>query len=213
MNADSLLDPPDSGELPPLPAASTSMGLAMTVAGGQHGEGIPGTNYDTSTLVPALKVLPQDSATRALGPQPSLLGIDNRRLETASSAVGSKQPGVGSSTGLAGITPPTILHQQQSNGPIGSVMSGFPAAPGSRDGRSSTTLDGGVGGAVHSRTGTSGAGRMKAGFGPSVTGGSTRSHFDTEMEANRLAYTRYLKVGEWFDPIRVSTPTVVEEWA
>lgn len=103
-----------------------------------------------------------------------------------SSSVGGGGGGVGKKSGLGGGAT-TVPSSAAAATPVLGERE-------SADGRSSTApLDGGGRGAGRGgRSGGSGGGGGGGGSGGSVSSGLT--HFDTEMEANRLAYVLHLQV-------------------
>lgn len=168
MNADPALTPPDERDLPPPPNASTSIGIAA--------------NPESAT-----------TAFGLVGGAPAGAGgyVDPHALVVPTPRGGVGAPGKARRVGTAPGTP--LVKKSGSVGVTPSEAGGggmYPAGtPGSVDGRSSLALEGGRGG---SRTMTSGGGVGKAGSRESSIGGP--SHFNTEMEANRLAYVRFLQV-------------------
>ena len=169
VNADPSLAPPEDGDLPIPPNASTSIGFAggsgaaamgtsssATAIGGPH-------HQSSSSHEPLVPPTPQSEAAGGGGWQ-------NRAATASTGAPGTAMSSVGGSGG----------------GRTNALMGTAVASPGgdSVDGRSSTALPEGGG---------RGGGRGKGtGSGGGLSSGP--SHFDTEMEANRLAYVLHLQV-------------------
>lgn len=110
-------------------------------------------------------------------------GGKNRRVGTASSgATASARNGNVS-------TPQSAALHPYAGGLSGGLETGGHMAPqDSLDGRSSTTPDAGRGARTTGSRGSAGKATSRSG------GAGAPSHFDTEMEANRLGYVRFLQV-------------------
>lgn len=203
-NADASLDPPDCRDFPPPPAASTSVGLAITAVGTHRGPGTTAVNQDLSAGGSTPGVAQSDVATKRTDVPLQTGGHDYRRPEGTPGTAGPRllvSDVTGTGTFGTGI-PPVLPQEQQSTGLLGHTTDGASLAPrlsatnGSVGGRSSTSPEIGNATGGRARNAASGALGLRAGGGTGLPagGGGARHQFDMDLEANRLAYMRHLKV-------------------
>lgn len=180
VNADPLLNPPEEGNLPPPPNASTSIGLLAgnttptATAGGNHNNRHSQPNSTSSSSSHGLLAPPtlQSEAAGGGGYNRSATASTGAPGTAASSRGGGKSSTIGGTAVSAhGTTPLGERENAEGHMPVPS-----PEAGSRRAGR----------GTAGGKTGSAGASAGGGSGGP--------SHFDTEMEANRLAYVLHLQV-------------------
>lgn len=180
VNADPLLTPPEEGNLPPPPNASTSIGLLAgnttptTAPGGNNNNRHSQPNSSSSSSSHGLLAPPtlQSEATGGEGYNRSATASTAAPGTAASSRGGGKISTIGGTAVSAhGATPLAERENAEGHSAVPS-----PEAGSRRAGR----------GAAGGKTGSAGASAGGGSGGP--------SHFDTEMEANRLAYVLHLQV-------------------
>ena len=173
-HADPSLNPPDERDLPPPPNASTSIGLAANL-----GSSIAGVGTATGgTGVAGGGGGGGHHDSRAIS-SPSVIAPGMNKRPTSNNTL----PQAGKYGGVADVM----------FSPVASAVDAVGGGVGldSVDGHSSTAFERGGG-----RTTVSGGLKVgrRGGGGEGSRGGAAATLFDTEMEANRLAFVRHLQV-------------------